>query len=88
MSVAPDDWRKLHYSLLDSALDDEEPEQVWFLLQNDLGADLTFRPDDRAPERHGFIEPSVRMTLEQYEAALAATRPFWQLYLVTEEELP
>jgi hypothetical protein len=37
---------------------------------------LSLRPD--RPD-HGLVEPSERMTLERYQAALAATRDLWQI---------
>lgn len=45
----------------------------------DPGADLAYREDPLQPGVHGFVEPSRRMTLEDYERALAATREMWRL---------
>jgi hypothetical protein len=39
---------------------------------------LSTRADPHQPVRHVFVEPIRTMTLESYEAALAATRPDWQ----------
>lgn len=37
---------------------------------------LRLDPDD--PERHGFVEPERRMPVEEYEAAITATRVQWR----------
>jgi len=37
---------------------------------------LRLRVDPRS-SRHGFIEPDREMTLDDYQAALAATRDLW-----------
>jgi len=39
---------------------------------------LRLRLDPEAPERHGFVEPEGRMKVEDYEAALGATRNQWR----------
>jgi hypothetical protein len=38
---------------------------------------LLFRPDPEKPNKHGFVEPAARMPVEEYQAALAATRDQW-----------
>jgi len=85
MSVTPDDWHGIYPAFLDNALDDGEPDEVWCLRQESLGDDLDYRADPRHPTTHGFIEPARRMTLEEYEAALEATRPHWRLYSVRDK---
>jgi hypothetical protein len=47
------------------------------MAETDLGHDLIFRPDEANPMHHGFIEPSHEMSLEEYRAALEATRDRW-----------
>jgi len=43
-----------------------------------VSATLTLRVD--APNRqHGLVEPNVRMRVEDYQSALAATRQYWKL---------
>ena len=42
-----------------------------------IGDRLVLRPDPNAPNRHGFVEPSERMTLQNYETALGETRDHW-----------
>jgi hypothetical protein len=85
MSVTPDDWHGIYPAFLDNALDDGEPDEVWCLHQESLGSDLTFRADPRHPATHGFIEPARTMSLDEYEAALEATRPHWRLYSIREK---
>lgn len=38
---------------------------------------LAFRPDPRAPDRHGLVEPEITMSVDDYEAAITATRDHW-----------
>jgi hypothetical protein len=42
-----------------------------------VGASLVLRLDPARPDEHGFVEPDAEMSLTDYEAALAATRPRW-----------
>lgn len=44
----------------------------------DLGADLGWRADPDGPSGHGFIEPVRRMTFNEYQEALWATRNRWR----------
>ena len=43
-----------------------------------VAAKLVLRPDPEMPKEHGFVEPDKKMSLSDYEAALAATRDQWQ----------
>jgi hypothetical protein len=43
-----------------------------------VGDHLDLRPDPDNPAGHGFVEPDDRMKVEDYEAALAATRGEWR----------
>lgn len=61
-------------------LDGSGEDPVWYVLQEDLGPELTYRPDPRRPREHGYIEPAQRMKLERYEQAVAATGPSWTRY--------
>jgi hypothetical protein len=45
-----------------------------------IAADLVLRPDPEQPEKHGFIEPERKMTVKEYEDAIAATRPSWKIW--------
>jgi hypothetical protein len=54
-------------------------DDVWFIAVNDLGPSLLYRPDPANPAGHGFVEPARRMTAEEYQQALAATRGAWAL---------
>jgi hypothetical protein len=53
---------------------------AWTLREDDLGEDLTARPDAENPKTHSFIEPVRPMTLEQYKQALWETRDSWRKY--------
>ena len=53
-------------------------DPVWELDTDHLPPELTYRPDPRSPDRHGFVEPAVPMHLDDYEASLRATRGLWQ----------
>lgn len=39
---------------------------------------LILRPDPKAPERHGFVEPEQEMPVAEYEAAITATQNLWR----------
>lgn len=75
MSVTPDDPNRIYILFLKRAIDERRPERVWCLQQGDLGEDLALR---FTSEFHATVEPVRSMSLEEYEKALAATRPFWQ----------
>jgi hypothetical protein len=55
-------------------------DAVWELDTDDLAVERTlrYRPDPDSPETHGFIEPARRMSLEEYQKALSATRGLWR----------
>jgi hypothetical protein len=42
-----------------------------------IADNLTFRPDPKSPSRHGFVEPSLKMTIDDYQRALGATQDQW-----------
>jgi hypothetical protein len=54
-------------------------DPVWEIRSVDLEEDLAYREDPLRPGVHGFIEPSRRMTVGEYERALLATRAAWRL---------
>jgi len=70
MSVAPDTPDNLppHRRARDPA---------WTFEARALGPDLLYRPDPLKPNKHGTIEPAQPMPLDQYDAALEATRAHW-----------
>ena len=76
MSVSVDSWRSIHPTFLDRVRDRDTRDRLWCLSETDLGVKLACRIDPRRPE-HGFIEPLDKMTLAEYEEALAFTRLFW-----------
>jgi hypothetical protein len=38
---------------------------------------LALRPDPRAPDRHGLVEPDAEISVDDYEMAITATRDLW-----------
>jgi hypothetical protein len=54
---------------------DQDP--LWQIEEEELPLSLSFRIDE-PPPGHGVIEPRVRMSLDDYEAALATTRTLWR----------
>jgi hypothetical protein len=78
LSVSPDDPLALPSFRRPPAFGGTGKDPVWYLDVDDLGTGLAFRPD---PSRsgHGFIEPAVPMTLDQFDDGLLGTRPFWKL---------
>lgn len=77
MSVAPDDPLRLPRHRRPASLGGTGREPVWYIETEDLGADLQFRQD--RPD-HGLIEPKRRLTLQEFQDALAGTRRRWKLY--------
>jgi len=55
-------------------------DPVWELETDSMTSDLAYRPDPLDPDRHGFIEPSRPMHLDDYLVALRSTRTLWRLY--------
>jgi hypothetical protein len=79
MSVAPDSPANLPRHRRPPEHGGTGKDQVWEIGTVDLGDDLAYREDPLKPGVHGFVEPSWRMTLDDYERALAATREMWRL---------
>jgi hypothetical protein len=52
-------------------------DPVWYIEVDDLAPDLEFRQDR---QDHGLIEPKRAMTLDEFQAALARSRPHWKLH--------
>jgi hypothetical protein len=90
MSVAPE-WRLLPGHRVPKRLRPKFPRATgsdnlfcWRMGEgsftaDQLTADLHFRPDPTAADRHGIVEPLQPMTVTQYQAALAATAPLWTI---------
>lgn len=76
MSVSPDDPMNLPRPFRPIELDGRGKDPVWSISQEDLGEDLSYRPDARGPN-HGFIEPARVMTFERYQEALQKLRTHW-----------
>lgn len=76
MSVAPDDPMRLLKHRRPPSVGGIGQDPVWYIEIGELGADLQFRQDRPT---HGVIEPARPMTLQDFEDALARTRPDWKL---------
>ncbi len=78
VSVSPHDPANLPIHRRPQNLGGRGNDPVWSIDVNDLGPDLVYRPDPDDPARHGFLEPSHPMTLQEYQQALALLRSRWQ----------
>jgi hypothetical protein len=76
MSVAQDSPDFLPDHRRPWELGGESDDPLWQIEEEDLGDALTYRLDE-PPPHHGVIEPAWRMTLDEYELALAETRDAW-----------
>lgn len=76
MSVAQDAPEFLPEHRRPVSLGGESDDPQWRIEEEELGAALVYRLDE-PPPRHGVIEPAWRMTLEEYELAIAETREAW-----------
>jgi hypothetical protein len=76
MSVAQDSPAHLPPHRRPATLGGESDDPLWQIQEEDLGDALNYRLDE-PPPGHGVIEPAWRMTLEEYELALAETRDVW-----------
>ena len=86
MSVAPA-WRRLPAFLIPERLKDKAPKargddrlRVWrhgegAFVNCAINAQLTL---SRTTSKHGEVEPTQRIPLDEYQAALAATRDDWE----------
>jgi hypothetical protein len=78
MSVSPSDPGNLPAHRRPRNLGGRGDDPVWRIDEEDLGPNLSYRPDPDDPSRHGFIEPSRPMSLQEYQDALGLTRRRWQ----------
>jgi hypothetical protein len=78
MSVTPDDPALLPPHARPQRLGGLGRLPIFGLETNRLSHALVYRADPDAADRHGFVEPSVRMLFEAYQAALAETQPDWR----------
>jgi hypothetical protein len=52
-------------------------DPVWSIGATALPDGLVYRDDPDKPDRHGFIEPSTRMELDEYRLLIRETRQSW-----------
>jgi hypothetical protein len=56
-------------------------DPIFALDTNALPDELQYRPDPAERDKQkGFIEPSRRMTFDEYQRAIRATRTLWRPY--------
>jgi hypothetical protein len=77
LSVSPDRAANLPYFRRPQQLGGSGKDPVWTIDSDRLEPDLRYRADPMSPT-HGFIEPARAMTLDAYQAALAATQTMWR----------
>lgn len=78
VSISPFDPGNLPVHRRPRSLGGRGDDPVWSIDASDLGPDLCYRPDPDDPSRHGFLEPSRPMTLQEYQEALASTGQRWR----------
>lgn len=77
MSVVPPPVTNLARHRLPRELGGTGRDPVFELDTNELPEELVYRSDPANPERHGFVEPSRRMSFEEYRQAIHGTRALW-----------
>jgi hypothetical protein len=77
MSVAPDDPARLPPHVRPQRLGGHGKLPVFELDCAVIPPLLGVRLDPKHPERHAFVEPVSTMTVNEYQAALCATRAYW-----------
>ena len=77
MSVTPDNPLRLPVHVRPLRLGGIGKLPVFELHAARLGERLAYRADPKAPDRHGFIEPSQPMSFDSYQAAIAQTQSSW-----------
>jgi hypothetical protein len=75
MSVALDRPENLHPLRRPPTYGGTGKDPIWRLDVASLGKDLQFRPDSPT---HGLVEPARSMTIDEFQRALEATKPFWK----------
>jgi hypothetical protein len=75
MSVTPDTPDGLPHHRRPHKFGGIGKHPIWFLETDQLPETLVYR-EERST--HGFIEPSVRMDLTDYQDAIAETRELWR----------
>jgi len=75
MSVAPDRPENLHPLRRPAAYGGSGKDPIWYINVASLGSDLQFRVDSST---HALFGPARAMSIDEYQKALEATKPFWK----------
>ena len=77
MSVAPDHPKNLPRHRRPPEYGGIGADPVWRMNSADLPQLLRYTQDSADASRHGFVEPTEVMSLDDYQEALAASRTSW-----------
>lgn len=78
LSVFLDDLTRIPISLREPRHKNLSLRPIFSIELRCLGGHLAFSPDPMRPEIHGYIEPSIHMTLSEYQVHLCETRILWE----------
>jgi len=77
MKGAPPPATNLARHRLPRELGGTSRDPVFELDTDELPEELIYRPDPENPRGHGFVEPSRRMSFEEYQQTIYGTRTLW-----------
>lgn len=77
VSVTPYDPADLPLHALPKSMGGTGKYPVWRIQVRSFSKSLNFRPDPRK-RTHGFIEPSKRMSADDYREEIESTRHLWE----------
>jgi len=79
MSVSPGSPRNLPSHRRPPEWGGTGKDPVWEIGSEELPSELTYRADPDDPDRHGFVEPTMRMHFDAYEQSLEGTQILWEV---------
>jgi hypothetical protein len=78
ISVIPDNPELIPVSLRAPESGGTSLQPLFSLKIEALGPDLSYRPDSRNPQEHGYVEPARSMPIADYQKGLCDTRLSWE----------